>query len=193
MNDGPKDGAANSNHVSTEELERALAFVLDAPATDTRVAILCRRPAYNKREFPERLTLSREHGIDGDFEMGRPWLKLPDGRPDPRIQVSILPSRVLDLVWRDRDTTLHPGDAIVADLNTSLDALPTGACLKIGTAVVQVSDIWNDGCAKWRVRYGRAAQDWVSHPDHERMRLRGILCSIEQDGEVALGDRICRL
>ncbi len=177
--------------LSRSELDAALPHVLAAPFTDAPVTALCLRPAPNRRTFPDRLTLTRSGGIAGDPSMTKPWLRLPDGRPDPRIQVSILPARVLDLVWRDREGTVHPGDPIVADLETSEANLPEGTLLRIGTAVVRVSGVWNDGCAKWKVRYGAAAHAWVRA--HPALRLRGILCSVEQDGEVRLGDRVIHL
>ena len=180
-------------HVATaEDLAARTSHVLDAPKHKGPVHMLCTRPDYNKRIFPERLKLSCATGVEDDFEMSKPWLELDDGRPDPRIQVSILPLRVLDLVWRDRTHTPYPGDTIVADLDMSLANLATGSLIKVGTAVLQVSDLWNSGCAKWRVRYGRAAHAWVSAPAHEPLRLRGILCSIVQDGEVAIGDHVSR-
>jgi hypothetical protein len=177
---------------TAEMLAAHTPHVLDAPKTNGPVRILCTRPDYNKRVFPERLRLSAANGVQDDFEMSKPWLELDDGRPDPRIQVSILPLRVLDFVWRDRKSTLYPGDTIVADLDLSLANLPVGTRIKVGTAVLQVSDLWNSGCAKWRARYGRAAHAWVSAPAHEPLRLRGILCSVVQDGEVAIGDQIQR-
>jgi hypothetical protein len=143
--------------------------------------------------FTERLRLTRNGGIEGDYEMSRPWLKLPDGSPDPRIQVSILPSRVLNLVWRKRDPTTYPGDPVIADFNLSLENLPAGTLIRAGTAMLRVSDVWNDGCMKWKMRCGRPAYDWVRAAEHEILRLRGIFCSIEADGEVAVGDRIVRL
>lgn len=179
--------------VTAEELAAALPHVLAAPATAAPVHLLCTRPARNQRQFPTRIVLSRSGGVDGDFEMREPWSKLEDGSPDPRIQVSILPLRVLDLVWRDRAAVAHPGDTIIADLNTSEEALPAGCLIRAGTAVLRVSDIWNRGCAKWRGRYGNAAYAWTSNPDHKIHRLRGILCAIEQDGEVAVGDSIERV
>lgn len=182
-----------SAHATAQDLARALPQVLAAPVRETKVDLLCRRPAFNQREFPERLNLTVSGGIEGDYEMKQPWLKLEAGGPDPRIQVSILPKRVLELVWRDRENTPHPGDTIIADLNTSLDALPVGTRLQVGNAILCVSDLWNDGCVKWKVRFGRAAQEWVSRPEHERLRLRGVLCSIEQSGSVAVGDPILRL
>lgn len=155
--------------------------------------MLCIRPACNKRVFPERIGLTRAGGVDGDFGTSQPWLKLEDGRADPRIQVSILPQRVLDLVWRDRATGAYPGDTVVADFDLSLANLPTGSLIRVGTAVLRVSDIWNNGCVKWKVRYGRPALAWIAAPEHEPLRLRGILCSVEKDGEVKLGDVISRL
>ena len=181
------------DQATADELAAALPHVLAAPATDGPVHLLCTRPARNQRAFQQSLDLSRQHGVPGDMEMREPWLKLSDGRPDPRIQVSILPLRVLDLVWRDRETVAFPGDTIIADLNMSEDNLPNDCLIRVGTAVLRVSDIWNRGCAKWRGRYGNAAYAWTSSQDHKALRLRGILCAIEQDGRVAVGDVISRI
>jgi len=181
------------NHATADELAAALPHVLAAPATDGPVHFLCTRPAHNQRVFHRSLTLSRELGVAEDLEMREPWMTLPDGRPDPRIQVSILPLRVLDLVWRDRETMAFPGDTVIADINTSEDNLPNDCLIRVGTAVLRVSDIWNRGCAKWRRRYGNAAYAWTSAQDHKVYRLRGILCAIEQDGTVAVGDVVSKL
>lgn len=177
--------------VAAEALAAALPHVAAAPRAATTVAQLCHRPAPNRREFPDRLRLTRAAGAEGDRWLATPWLRRPDGAPDPRIQVSILPLRVLDLVWRDRAGVPHPGDTIVADLDTSEANLPEGTLLRAGTAVLRVSGIFNDGCAKWKVRYGAAAQAWVKA--HPALRLRGVLCAVEADGEVALGDPLLRL
>ncbi|WP_374300104.1 hypothetical protein [Paracoccus sp. (in: a-proteobacteria)] len=178
---------------TAEDLARILPHVLAAPGNDAPVEILCFRPGFNQRTFPDRLILTREQGIPGERWLKAPWLKLPDGSPDPRIQVSILPRRVMDAVWLDRENTPHPGDTIVCDLDTGEANLPVGSLLQVGTAVVRVSDEFNDGCVKWKVRYGKPAKDWIVAPGHPPLRLRGILCSIEQDGEVRLGDRIRKL
>ena len=122
-----------------------------------------------------------------------PWLTLPDGSPDPRIQVPILPKRVMDAVWLDRENTVHRGDTITCDLDMTHADLPVNSLLQVGTAVLGVSDESNDGCVKWKMRYGKPAKDWITAPGHPPLRLRGILCSAEQDGEVRLGDRIRKL
>lgn len=178
------------DQITAQELNDALPHIMAAPKDAAPVDMLCFRPGYNQREFPDRLTLTRDGGIPGERWTVAPWRKLADGSPDPRIQISILPRRVMDLIWRDRKGTPHPGDPIVCDLDMSLANLPTGSLLRAGTAVLRVSDIFNEGCVKWKVRYGTAAKDWLTAPGHPELRLRGILCSIEEDGEVGLGDLI---
>lgn len=181
------------NPVTAEDLAAALPSVLAAPRDGGVVRFLCVRPKPNARTFPELLTLTRAHGVVGDFEMSRPWLTLPDGRPDPQIQVSIMPWQVLDLVWRERDRIAHPGDNIAVDMNLSTESLPPGSLLAAGTAVLRVSEEPNDGCAKWKVRCGQAAHAWVTAPDALIQRRRGLFCSVERDGELRLGDRLRRL
>lgn len=181
------------NPVTTTELAAALPAILAAPREAGVVRLLCARPKPNARTFPDVLALTRAAGVLGDFEMSRPWLELPDGSPDPQIQVSIIPWQVLDLVWRDRDRIAHPGDNIAVDMNLTAENLPPGSLLAAGTAMLRVSQEPNDGCAKWKVRCGRAAYDWTMAPDHTPLRLRGLFCSVEQDGELRLGDTLRRL
>ncbi len=174
-------------------LMAALPHVLAAPRDAAPVVELCLRPGYGERAFPQSVTLTRGGGIPGERWATAPWVKLPDGSPDPRIQVSILPLRVMDAVWRDRAGNPHPGDTMIADLETSEANMPAGTRLSVGTAVLRVSNLFNEACVKWKTRYGTDAKDWVTAPGHPPLRLRGMLCSIEQDGEVRLGDVIRKL
>lgn len=179
--------------VTMAELMQALPDVLAAPENLAPITSLCLRPGYGERHFPATLTLTKSHGIPGERWLTAPWLRLPDGSPDPRIQVSILPSRVCDLVWRSRENTAHPGDPIIADMNMTEDNLPTGTLLQAGTAILRVSDVFNDACVKWKVRYGTDAKDWITAPGHPTLRLRGVLCEVVQDGVVTLGDSLHKL
>ncbi len=181
------------NPVTSAELAVLLPQVLAAPKDQGQVRLLCSRPKPNARTFPEVFGVTRSHGVEGDFEMSRPWLVLPDGSPDPRNQVSILSWRVLDMVWRERNPLAYPGDNIAVDMNLTEENLPVGTLLAVGTAVLRISDEPNDGCAKWKVRCGRDAQAWVGATDHLPLRLRGLFCSVEQDGVIRLGDMMRRL
>lgn len=176
--------------VTMAELMAALPGIAAAPKTDAPIHSLCLRPGYGERSFPDRITMTRAGGIPGERWATAPWLKLADGSPDPRIQVSILPTRVMDLVWRDREATPHPGDPIVADLDCSLANLPVDSLIRAGSAVLRVSDRFNEACVKWKVRYGADARAFIEAPGHPELRLRGILCAVEEDGEVILADRL---
>ena len=174
------------------ELDAALDRVVEAPSEGC-VDRLCRRPGFSMREFPENLRLDPECGIENERWLTHPWLKLDDGSPDPRIQVSVLSRRVLELVWTDREGTLHPGDTIVTDMDLSVANLPAGTRLRAGKAVLEVSDLFNDACAKWKARYGSDAYRWVNRPEYRQLRLRGILCRIVKAGTVHVGDAVERI
>lgn len=176
--------------VTAEALTAAMPHVLAAPKHASTVAQLCFRPARNQRLFPESLRMTRAEAVPGDRWLLKPWIRLADGSPDPRIQISILPLRVLDLVWQDRIGTVHPGDTIIADLDCSVANLPENTLLRAGTALLRVSSLFNEGCVKWKARYGAAAKAWIIAPGHPPLRLRGVLCAVVEDGVVSLGDQI---
>lgn len=181
------------SQISRAELDAALDHVAAAPKDGAAVEQLCLRPARNQREFVESLSLSKAQGIAGDRWEAEPWLKTEQGAPHPDIQVCILQKRVLDLVWRDRETVPHPGDTFIVDMDLSAQNLPAGTLLQVGEVVLRVGETPNDACAKWKVRYGTAAYDWVRDHVAEGLRLRGILCSIERDGVIRNGDRVTKL
>lgn len=177
-------------HPPLRDLMTALPDICAAPPDDAPIRYLCQRPDFGQRDFVDRLNLTVEQGIPGERWLRHPWLRLPNGRPDPAIQVSILPARVCDLIWQPGDAAPHPGDPIVADLDTGLDNLPTGSLIGAGSAVLQVSPVFNTACVKWRVRYGEDAFRWINMENHPRLRLRGILCAVVRDGVVTMADRL---
>lgn len=180
-------------HITRSELDDLLPEILAAPKDGAAVSMLCSRPGRNQRAFPEQMEFTRENGIPGERWATQPWLKLPDGSPDPQIQVCILNSRVLDAVWRDRENVAHPGDTFILDMDLSYENLPVGQRLQVGDVVLKVSEEFNTGCAKWKVRYGRESFDWINDPENVKYRLRGILCSIESNGVIRNGDIVKKL
>ena len=164
-----------------------------APKDRAAIDMLCLRPGYNQRRFVDQIEVTQADGIPGERWSTAPWLRLENGDPHPGIQVSILQARVLDLIWRERDTVTYPGDTFVVDMDLSLDNLPTGQLLRVGGALLRVSDVFNTACVKWKARYGSAAKDWITAPGHPELRLRGILCSVEQDGQITNGDLLTKI
>lgn len=182
-----------SKHATIAECDDALDHILAAPKSRATICHLCFRPDYGLRTFPDTLAMTVDHGIIGERWTTKPWLTLPNGEPDPRIQVSILSQRVMDLCWRDRTKTVHPGDPIVVDMNLSAANLPVGTRLSAGSAILEVSDKFNTGCIKWRDRYGDDSLRWINKRENRDFRLRGILCKIVQDGTVKVGDQLIKL
>ncbi|WP_422053719.1 hypothetical protein [Shimia sp.] len=167
---------------------RALPHVMAAPKDGAAISHLCLRPERNARRFVDEIPLTKAQGIPGERWMTQPWLRTEDGAPHPGIQVCIIPKRVMDLVWSPDGEVLHPGDTFAADIDTSEANLPSGQLLAVGSAVLRVSDVFNDACVKWKARYGGDAYDWIRTPEHCTLRLRGILCSVERDGVIRSGD-----
>lgn len=182
-----------SIHPTRAECDAALTHILDAPKVSAPIDMLCFRPDYGVRSFPDRIQVSVARGIEGERWLRDPWLKLPDGRPDPRIQISVLPKRVADLCWRNRDVSPHPGDTLIADLDMTSANMPVGTRLQVGSAVIEVSDVFNNGCAKWYAQYGADSVKWINHRPHRPLRLRGILCRVVVDGEIRKSDLIEKL
>lgn len=179
--------------VTTAELDAALPYIMAAPKDSGLIETLCYRPDFGERVFADNLNMSVENGVEGDRWKAKPWLRLEDRSPDPRIQVCILGKRMLDTVWTDREEMPYPGDTIIADLNFSEENLPDGALLQAGTAILRVSDVFNDACVKWKTRYGVESVRWINRADNKPLRLRGVLCEIVKDGEVTLSNKLIKL
>lgn len=178
------------NQITLEELQAALPDVLAAPKDKAPIEQLCLRPDVGVRNFVGEMQLTREFGIPGERWNYAPWLTLEDGRADPRIQISILGKRVLDLVYNNPENMIHPGDSFIADMDFSHENMPDGTLLKIGSAVLRVSDKFNHACQKWKDRYGEDALRWIVMPNNRQYRLRGVLCEVVEDGKVKPGDLI---
>ena len=180
-------------HATRAELDAGLPHILSAPKDGGLIEMLCLRPEYGQRNFVDSISVRAAQGIPGERWSSHPWLRLPDGAPHPGIQVCILSKRVLDLVWRDRVNSVHPGDTFVTDMDLSEGNLPTGQLLSAGTAVLRVSEVFNDACVKWKARYGAASREWINAPQNRALRLRGILCAVVQDGEISCDERLHKL
>ena len=178
--------------VTKAALDAAITQIKDAPKDDVPIETLCFRPGFGARQFPNQIEVTRRGGITGERWLKAPWMKLPDGAPDPAIQVSILGLRVHDAVRFNPQNMLQPGDIIIADLDCSEANMPTGTLLKIGSAVLRVSGVFNTACVKWKARYGAEAFEWINTPKYRPIRLRGLLCSVYQDGEISKEDRIVK-
>jgi MOSC domain-containing protein YiiM len=124
-----------------------------------------------------------EHGVGGD----RWSLKT---NADPLTQVSVMNSRFLEAIAGEAERMNLAGDNLIVDLDLHESNLPPGTRLRIGQALLEVTDSPHTGCKKFERRYGKAALDLTNTPEGSAMHLRGVLARVIQGGEVRLGDSI---
>ncbi len=176
-----------------EEWDARWADVRRIPRGEPRVTQVCVRPGPDTRGFPEILQLDRDRGAIGDRWEHRTWMYLPDGRPDPRVQVAIADQRLIAFVQERTACARHPGDTLLVDADLSEAALPTGTRLAVGSAELEVSDVENDACAKFALHHGADVLAWIRAPHNHAFRLRGLFARVLRSGEVRNGDPIRRL
>ncbi|MDQ8204448.1 hypothetical protein [Pelagicoccus sp. SDUM812003] len=184
--------SAQPSFASLDFLDARREWVLDAPKNHAPIITLCVRPAEGERRYVDRMEFDPEQGVVGDRWIRKTWMYTDDGKPDPRIQVCLLGSRILQLVQRDPQNPIYPGDNIITDLDFSETNLPIGQRLRIGTAALEVSDVFNTACSKWNERYGSDSLKWINLPRNKPHRLRGVLARVVEAGSATLTDTIVK-
>lgn len=181
-----------ASHPTLEQLDAGVAHLLVSPTDQGTVDLVLRRPDLGEREILELAELRVGAGVVGDNYLVRGSRFTPDGSAHPEAQLNIMNSRAIDLVAAgDRDRWPLAGDQFFVDLDLSVDNLPVGTRLRIGTAVIEVAAKPHTGCAKFRERFGMAATRWINQSKEQRRR--GLCAMVVEDGVVRTGDSISKL
>ena len=173
------DDAAPGPDSTIAELEAAWAAAEAAPRSNGAVRLICVRKGDGVHETPERVEVTVDGGVEGDR-----WAT--GERPDTDAQITLMNVRVAELIAGVGVPLDAPGDNFLVDLDLSEEALPVGARLRLGSALLEVSPAPHTGCKKFRERFGLDALTWVN--DHRDLRLRGVNCRVVEAGAVAVGD-----
>jgi hypothetical protein len=178
------------NTLTLAELDRRYAALPPRPARVGTVLALTVRPGPDLREARDEIVFDPVRGAVGDRWERKTWLYLPDGSPDPRVQVAVCNTAVLALMREAAGVNHHPGDTLFTDLDLSEKNLPAGSRLQVGEAVIEVSDVENDACAKFAAQYGEAVFRWIRRPENRALRLRGLFARVIVGGRVRCGDAV---
>ena len=171
-------------HLTTAELEAGLAEVRRAPADAGVVELVVARPEVGVRDVLEEGTLDLEKGLVGDNWGTR------HGAPELDRQLNVINARLSRLVAIAPERRPLAGDQLHVDLDLSVENLPPGTRLALGSAVIEVSQLPHTGCAKFVERFGREAMQFVNSPLGRELRLRGMCARVVVAGTVRSGDPI---
>lgn len=171
----------------TTRFDTSLEAVRAAPADGGRVELIVRRPAEGERELVDAAELDLRLGLVGDR-----WA-MRDIASNPvylDAQLTLISTRLLAAIEPDRARWPQAGDQLYVDLDLSLDNLPPGSRLAIGSAVIEISEKPHTGCAKFGARFGSEALRWINGPLGRANRLRGLNARIVTAGAVHVGDAV---
>jgi MOSC domain-containing protein YiiM len=190
---GEKNLMSQVTHLTEQEITDGLAQVLKSPQNSGVLKAIVIRPGHEERRSLQECRLSPEGGTEGDAWARGCWLQLPDGSPDPDVQICIMNSRMIDLVAGNKARWELAGDNLFVDLDLSRENLPSGQLLSIGDCVIEITEQAHNGCSKFSQRFGAPALKVVNSPAGKQLRLRGVYAKVIEAGVVRLEDLVTKL
>ena len=181
------------DHPTKEQLEAGLGHVLQSPKDSGPLVKLVRRPDVNRREVVSEGELDVDLGLSGDNWKVKGNPTTPDGEADPVAQITVMNARFLSLIAQSEERWELSGDQLLIDLDLSIENLPPGTRLRVGSAVIEISKKPHTGCAKFAARFGQDALRFVSTPEGRALRLRGANAKVVQSGAIRVGDEAVKL
>lgn len=180
-------------HLTLEELEAGLETIRQAPKEEGVLALIVRRPEIEAREVLEEGMLDRAEGLVGDNWRTRGSSRTADGSAHPEMQLNVMNARVIALLAQEQGRWQLAGDQLFIDLDISLENLPPGTQLALGSAVIEVTEQPHTGCAKFMARFGKEALKFVNSAEGKALRLRGMNARVVEPGVIRVGDTVRKL
>jgi hypothetical protein len=175
-------------HLTLPELEAGMEAILQSPKDNGVLELIVRRPQVEAREVLQEGELDPAAGLSGDNWKSRGSSSTPDGSANPEMQLNIMNSRVAALLAQTKERWPLAGDQLYVDLDLSMENLPPGTRVAIGSAVIEVTSPPHTGCKKFMARYGVDALKFVNSPTGKQLHLRGVNAKVIQPGVIRVGD-----
>jgi MOSC domain-containing protein YiiM len=176
------------------DLESALDHLRAAPPDAGTLSLVVRRPERLTRELLEEAVVDEADGVVGDNWLSRATSRAKAGGRHLDAQVTVMSSRMIELLGDTDDERALAGDQLYVDLDLSHDNLPAGTRIQVGDDVVlEVTAKPHAGCKKFLARFGEDAVAFVNSDEGRRLRLRGLNARVVHGGVVRVGDDVRRL
>jgi hypothetical protein len=179
-----------AKHLKMAELEAGLDEIRQSPKDEGLLELIVRRPAVGEREVLPRGELLLVEGLVGDSWHTRGSSRTSDGSSHPHMQLNVMNSRVIALVAQLKERWPLAGDQLFIDMDLSLENLPPGAQLALGSAVIEVTPQPHTGCKKFVGRFGLDAMKFVNSTVGRQLSLRGINAKVVYPGLICVGDLV---
>jgi len=181
------------NHLSLEELRAGLVEIRQAPQDNGEVKLIVARPSIDECLILDVGEVSAEQGLHGDTWRQRASSRTKDGSAPPETQITLINARLAQLIAQSPDRWALAGDQFFVDMDLSEENLPVGQRLRLGTAVLEITDQLHSGCAKFSQRFGSDALKFVNQAEGRALRLRGVYARVVQPGQIKTGDTIRKI
>jgi hypothetical protein len=179
-------------NLTLDQLEAGLADIRQSPKHEGKLVLIVRRPKTDERETLAEAELDLAEGLVGDDWKRRGSSRTPDGKAHPELQLTLINSRAIAVVAQAQDRWGLAGDQLYVDLDLSVENLPVGAKLAIGSAVIEITPYPHTGCRKFAARYGADAVQFVNSAVGKELRLRGVNARVVRPGKIRVGDLVRR-
>lgn len=180
-------------NLTFDQLMDGWATLEASPTESGTVDMIVRRPAVDERQEVTSCELSVTEGVVGDNWLARGSSSTPDGSAHPEAQITLMNTHVIQLIAQDKSRWDMAGDQFFVDFDLSMENLPAGSQIQIGSAILKISEKPHTGCAKFAKRYGAPARKFVMTDEGKVARLRGVNAKVVQAGTVNQGDTIQKL
>src|SRR5438045_5014107 len=105
-----------ATHLGLEAMEASFAHICESPKDSGVLRLIVRRPAVGAREIMEQGELTLADGLVGDGWSTRGSRREADGSPDPENQLTVMNSRVIELLAQEKGRWPLAGDQLFIDL-----------------------------------------------------------------------------